>query len=99
MSAYTLISLQTPALAARGHVAPPPAAEPPAELAAHPAWDPGTGWKPHLNNLRLLLQPYVCTCLLLPWLPLVLLPHLQAVHTGLAALGAVVNTFRLALPT
>ena len=51
MSASTLVSLQTPALVARGHVAPPPAApegpvaEPPAALEAHPAWDPGTGWK------------------------------------------------------
>jgi len=27
------------------------------------------------------------------------LPHVQAVQTGLAALGALVNTFRLALPT
>lgn len=105
MSAYTVVSLQSPALAALGHVAPPPAApegpvaEPPAALEAHPAWDPGTGWKHQLNNLRLLLQPYVCACLLLPWLPLVPLPHLQAVQTGLAALGALVNTFRLALPT
>jgi hypothetical protein len=100
MSAYTVVSLQSPALAALGHMAPEgPVAEPPAALEAHPAWDPGTGWKHQLNNLRLLLQPYVCACLLLPWLPLVPLPHLQAVQTGLAALGALVNTFRLALPT
>src|SRR5712691_5477731 len=118
MSAYTLVSLQSPDFAALGHVAAaPPAAAPPAAvppaavppaaaappptaaLQAHPAWDTGTGWKPHLNNLRLLLQPYVCTCLLLPWLHLVPLPHVQAVQTGLAALGSLVNTFHLALPT
>jgi hypothetical protein len=69
-----------------------------APLEAHPAWDPGTGWKQHLNNLRLLLQPYPCSCLLLPWLHLVPLPHVQAVQTGLAALGSLVDTFRLALP-
>ena len=103
MSAYTLVSLQSPDFAALGHVAaaPPAAAEPPATTAldAHPAWDTGTGWKSHLNTLRLLLQPYVCACVLLPWLHLVPLPHVQAVQTGLAALGSLVNAFRLALPT
>jgi len=108
MSAYTMVSLQSPAFAALGHVAPAPplpaagdasAPEPAAALEAHPAWDTGNGWKHHLNNLRLLLQPYVCSCLLLPWLPLVPLPHVQAVQTGLATLGSLVNTFRLALPT
>jgi len=109
MSAYTLVSLQTGDIAALGHVTapPPPAAQaaPPdvagdgAPLEAHPAWDQGSGWKHHLNNLRLLLQPYVCSCLLFPWLHLVPLPHVQAVQTGLAALGSLVNTFRLVLPT
>jgi SRSO17 transposase len=109
MSAYTLVSLQSADLAALGHLAPTPAASscaaqpsPPdasSALEAHPACDRGTGWKHHLNNLRLLLQPYVCSCLLLPWLALVPLPHVQAVQTGLAALGSLVNTFRLALPT
>jgi len=77
MSAYTLVSLQRPDVAARGHVAAASpaaaspaaaAAEPPATTAldAHPAWDTGTGWKSHLNNRRLLLQPSVCACVLLP---------------------------------
>jgi SRSO17 transposase len=103
MSAYTLVSLQSSAFAALGHVAPaspaPVEPQPTAALEAHPAWDTGAGWKHHLNNLRLLLQPYVCSCLLLPWLPLVPLPHVQAIQTGLAARGSLVNTVRLALPT
>jgi SRSO17 transposase len=108
MSAYTLVSLQSPDVAALGHLAPaPPSTDPQeplsllptASLETHPAWDTRTGWKHHLNNLRLLLQPYVCSCLLLPWLHLVPLPHAQAVQTGLAALGSLVDTFRLALPT
>jgi len=106
MSAYTLVSLQSADFAALGHLAPassrtPQASPPdaPAPLDAHPSWDTGSGWKQHLNNLRLLLQPYVCSCLLLPWLHLVPLPHVQAVQTGLAALGSLVDTFRLALPT
>jgi SRSO17 transposase len=110
MSAYTLVSLQSPDFTALGHLAAAPspalspaddssAAPPAAALEAHPAWDTGSGWKHHLNNLRLLLQPYVCSCLLLPWLALVPLPHAKAVQTGLAALGSLVNTFHLVLPT
>jgi hypothetical protein len=109
MSASTLVSLQSTDVAALGHLAPAPDAssgaspasprDAPAPLEAPPAWDTGSGWKHHLNNLRLLLQPSVCSCLLLPWLALVPLPHVQAIQTGLAALGSLVNTFRLALPT
>jgi len=113
MSAYTLVSLQSPDFAALGHVAAaapetaaPETAAPEtaaplltAALDAHPAWDTGTGWKSHLNNLRLLLQPYVCACLLLPWLPLVPLPHAHSIQTGFTALASLVNAFRLALPT
>src|SRR5258706_1995613 len=105
MSAYTLVSLQSPTFATLGHMGTPPppggTAElpPSAPVQAHPAWDTSTGWKHSLNNLRLLLQPYVCTCLLLPWLHLLSPPHVQAVQTGLATLGSLVNTFPLALPT
>ena len=49
-----------------------------------------------LNNLRLLFQPFVCTCLLLPWLQLYPLPHLTA---GLADLCALMNTYRPLYPT
>ena len=62
----TLVSLQTAEVAALAHLAPPPS--PPGALGpleTHPAWDTRTGWKHHLNNLRLLLQPYVCSCLFL----------------------------------
>ena len=108
MSASTLVSLQSSDIAALGQVAPAPPStspeqplslRPTAALDTHPAWDTRTGWKPHLNNLRLLLQPYVCSRLLLPWLALVPLPHAHAVQTGLAALSSLVDTFRLALPT
>jgi hypothetical protein len=105
MSAYTLVSLQqlvgaiqpTAPAPTAAPAAPPPLA--PTPLAAHPAWDGGTGWKHELNNLRLLLQPFVCTCLLLPWLHLLSPPHAQAVQSGLAALGTLVNSLRLTLPT
>jgi|SRR5579863_166625 len=107
MSAYTVVSLQSLADVAQDQPtatpeqAPAPAPECSASspLEAHPAWDRGSGWKHHLNNLRLLLQPHVSACLLVPWLALVPLPHVQAVQRGLAAIGALVNTFHLVLPT
>jgi SRSO17 transposase len=97
MSAYTLVSLQTLAdETASANGTPANAATP---LHTHPAWDTGSGWKHHLNNLRLLLQPYVSACLLLPWLPLVPHAHAAAIQSGFAALASLVNTFRLVLPT
>jgi SRSO17 transposase len=110
MSASTLVSLQRLADMASGQPAPaaPSAVAPTPSLPVetHPAGDTGSGWKHHLNTLRLLLQPHVCTCLLLPWRHLLLPwrhllspPHLHAVQTGLATLGSLVNTFRLTLPT
>ena len=98
MSAYMLVSLQGLASAAHDQPVPAPSA-PSTPLQTNPAWDTGNGWKHHLNNLRLLLQPYVCACLLLPWLHLLSPPHAQAVQTGLTTLGSLINTFRLALPT
>jgi hypothetical protein len=99
MGAYLLVSLQAPAFApldtAEAAVGPTGTAAP----VQHPAWTEDARWKQRLNNLRLLLQPFVCSCLLLVWLPLVPLPYAQAIQTGLAALGSLVNTFRLALPT
>ncbi len=105
MSAYTLVSLQTLADEAADEAADAErrateaAPDIPAPVSEHPARDTGVGWKHHLNNLRLLLQPYVCACLLLPWLPLLPRPHAQAVQSGFAALASLVNTFHLSLPT
>ena len=47
-----------------------PLSDIPAPLQEHPDRDTGVGWKHHRNNLRLLLQPYVCSCLLIVWLPI-----------------------------
>jgi len=88
----TLIALESPAFAS---IAAATAPTPDSALLAHPHWDGGPGWKRTLNNLRLLLQPYVCACLLLPWLRVLPLPHLPA---GLADLCAHMNTFRPLLP-
>lgn len=93
MSAYTLVSLQSLATAA---AAAAQQAVPPAPVTAHPHWATDASWKHQLNNLRLLLQPYVCAALLLPWLRLFDLPHLQR---GLADACSLMNAFHLLVPT
>ncbi len=98
--AYLLVSLQSP-------VFQPPDKEPASPQAApvatptdrfseHRWWDPGQGWKNILNNLRLMLQPYVFHCLLLPWLLLFDIPGLRA---GFLQLIGIMNLFHAALPT
>ncbi len=103
MCAYLLVSLQAPALAVPlqdvpaelAELAPLPSSASPAETRQHPAWTEDASWKLRLTNLRLLLQPFVCACLLLPWLHLHPLPHLSA---GLADLCALMNTYRPTFP-
>ncbi len=100
MCAYLLVSLQAPALAAAPAVEEPPAlpappAAAPGAASHHPAWIEDACWKHRLTNLRLLLQPFVCAALLLPWLHLYPLPHLSA---GLADLCALMNTYRPLFP-
>ena len=58
-------------------------------------WDFGQGWKHILNNLRLILQPYVFYCLLLPWLLLFDIPGFRA---GFSQLIDIMNSLHAALP-
>lgn len=92
--AYTLVSFQCPALQARR----PEALEatPADRFPEHPWWDSGQGWKNTLNNLRLILQPYIFFCLLLPWLLVFDIPCLRA---GFTELTALMNFFHARLPT
>jgi SRSO17 transposase len=43
----------------------------------HAWWDAGPGWKHTLNNLRLLIQPFCSSCLLLPWIDVFPVPGLM----------------------
>ena len=65
------------------------------QFAQHKWWDRGTGWKNLLNNLRLIIQPAVFSCLLAPWLGIVALPSLQQ---GLRSLGTLMNAFQGFVP-
>ena len=43
----------------------------------HPYWDFGMTWKSALNNLRLIIQPYILYCLIQPWLTVFCIPGLK----------------------
>lgn len=98
-SAYLLVSFHCPAFHLSEQVALPEQASavtPVEHFPEHPWWDSGHGWKNALNNLRLILQPYVFFCLLLPWLLVFDIPCLR---TGFAELTHIMNFFHAALPT
>ncbi len=98
-SAYQLVSFQCPAFRLSNQEAssePVSQTSPVEHFAEHAWWDVGSGWKNTLNNLRLILQPHVFYCLLLPWLLVFDLPRL---HTGFLELTTLMNFFHAALPT
>jgi DDE superfamily endonuclease len=94
-SAYLLVSLQCPhtQMPSEGAASPQaaPADVPTEHFSRHRWWDSGQGWKNKLNNLRLMLQPYVFHCLLLPLLLLFDIP-------GFRELIAIMNLFHASLP-
>lgn len=83
-SVYLMVSLQAPLFKAQvptpiqrtKPLITPSQTEDQDAFRRHPWWDPGTGWKNLLNNLRLIIQPYVYYCLLHPWLHVFPLPSL-----------------------
>jgi len=58
---------------------------------SHSRWEAGTTWKSALNNLRLLIQPFIFWCLLEPWLHVFPIPGLKR---GFFQLMAYMNNFR-----
>ncbi len=61
----------------------------------HIHWQSGTNWKSALNNLRLLIQPFIFWHLLKPWLEVFLIAGLKR---GFFKLMSCMNNFR-ASPT
>ena len=61
----------------------------------HPRWNQPKGWKRRLNNVQLLIQPFIFFCLLKPWLRLFEVPALQR---GFAKLLNIINQFPGWLP-
>ena len=73
-SVYLLISLHTPLFQMTPTSPLPNLAW--SRVAQHPGWRSAAGWKHTLNNLRLLLQPFIALWLLLPWLTVFRIPAL-----------------------
>ena len=55
------------------------------------AWEEAQGWKSWLNNLRLILLPWVSANLLQPWLDVFPVPELEK---GFQILTRLMNQFR-----
>ncbi|MBD2255870.1 IS701 family transposase [Nostoc parmelioides FACHB-3921] len=54
-------------------------------------WESGTTWKSTLNNLRLIIQPYIFYCLIQPWLIVFNIPGMKS---GFLKLIDFMNDFR-----
>ncbi len=65
------------------------------KFSQHQWWDKGQGWKNVLNNLRLIIQPYVFFCLIKPWLKVFQIPLLK--H-GFLHLINIMNSFNAYIP-
>jgi len=92
MSAYLMVTLHTPPMRPEGMI--PPELHNSMVVSAFPqhlAWDSGNGWKNWLNNLRLILLPWVSSNLLNPWLKVFPIPQLEQ---GLQTLIRCMNQFR-----
>jgi len=48
-------------------------------------------WKHRLNNLQLIIQPYIYFCLIKPWLKVFEIPQLK---TGFSRMIAIMNEFK-----
>jgi SRSO17 transposase len=64
-----------------------------AQYSQHPHWESGLTWKSALNNIRLIIQPYIFYCLIQPWLQVFNIPGLKRCFLKLIAL---MNDFRAA---
>jgi SRSO17 transposase len=56
----------------------------------HPWWNQVLGWKHQLNNLQLIIQPYIYFCLIKPWLKVFKIPLIKF---GFSRLIAIMNEF------
>ncbi|QLE40002.1 IS701 family transposase [Nostoc sp. C052] len=61
------------------------------QFSQHRQWEPGITWKSSLNNLRLIIQPYIFYHLLLPWLDVFNIPGMKRCFLKLIEL---MNDFR-----
>lgn len=90
-STYLMVSLQFNGLDCAGNQDNDPhQSELLDKFRQHPYWSEAIGWKQRLNNLQLIVQPYIFFCSLNPWLKVFALPHLAV---GFKRLIAIMNEF------
>ena len=65
------------------------------KFSQHQWWDKSYGWKNVLNNLRLIIQPYIFFHLILPWLQVF---HIPALKQGFFHLINQMNQFNAYVP-
>jgi len=61
------------------------------EISQHIWWESGTNWKSALNNLRLIIQPYIFWCLIAPWCQLF---QISGLKRGFSKLIEIMNDYR-----
>ena len=83
MSAYLMVSLHSDSLNKSLLTIPH-------KFQSHETWDENLGWKNLLNNLRLILQPFVCFNFIKPWLEVFPIPQLSL---GFPRLISIMNQF------
>jgi SRSO17 transposase len=92
MSAYLMVTLHTPPMHPPQITADDTTASGVVSLfAEHPQWNQGNGWKNWLNNLPLILLPWVSANLLKPWLNIFPIPPLEQ---GFKMLIQLMNQFQ-----
>ena len=92
MSAYLMVTMHTPPMRPKQSI--PPELDRSilvSSFTQHMAWDEGQGWKNWLNNLRLILLPWVSFNTLQPWLRVFPIPQLTQ---GFESLIRLMNQFR-----
>jgi len=97
MSAYLLVSLHAKVFNSSKNVNNDEVIDSAVDkFSTHDWWDSGQGWKNILNNLRLVIQPWVFFNLIKPWLKVFPISQLSL---GFPRLIALMNKFRGAVPT
>lgn len=96
MSAYLMVSLHSQVLNNHPELGVNKPTDPVvAKFKEHDWWDFGLGWKNLLNNLRLVIQPFIFFNLLKPWLRVFPVSHLSI---GFLTLIALMNRMHGAIP-
>jgi hypothetical protein len=96
MSAYLMVSLHSQVLNNHSEQGVNKPLDPVvARFSQHEWWDFGHGWKNLLNNLRLVIQPFIFFNLLKPWLRVFPVSHLSI---GFLTLIELMNRMRGVIP-